>query len=315
VRYRSLGRTGLEVSVVSLGSWLTFGGSVGEEVAIACVRRAFELGVNLFDTANAYGRGRAEEVLGRALARLPRDRILVATKVYFPMGPGPEDRGLGRTHLLAQCDASLRRLGLGTIDLYQCHRYDPQTPLEETCRVMDELVRTGKVRHWGVSEWTPEQMQAAVSLCERVGLTPPATDQPRYSMLERGIEEDVLPACRRLGLGVLAFSPLAQGMLTGKYLSADEVPPGSRAADPEAAGFVRRFFTRENFARVDRLRALAGELGLPMSRLALAWALRLPEVSTAIVGATRVEQVDENVAAADVELHRDALDAVERALR
>lgn len=315
MRYRSLGRTGLEVSVVSLGSWLTFGGSVGEEVAIACVRRAFELGVNLFDTANAYGRGRAEEVLGRALARLPRDRILVATKVYFPMGPGPEDRGLGRTHLLAQCDASLRRLGLGTIDLYQCHRYDPQTPLEETCRVMDELVRTGKVRHWGVSEWTPEQMQAAVSLCERVGLTPPATDQPRYSMLERGIEEDVLPACRRLGLGVLAFSPLAQGMLTGKYLSADEVPPGSRAADPEAAGFVRRFFTRENFARVDRLRALAGELGLPMSRLALAWALRLPEVSTAIVGATRVEQVDENVAAADVELHRDALDAVERALR
>jgi len=315
VRYRSLGRTGLEVSVVSLGSWLTFGGSVGEEVAIACVRRAFELGVNLFDTANAYGRGRAEEVLGRALARLPRDRILVATKVYFPMGPGPEDRGLGRTHLLAQCDASLRRLGLGTIDLYQCHRYDPQTPLEETCRVMDELVRTGKVRHWGVSEWTPEQMQAAVSLCERVGLTPPATDQPRYSMLERGIEEDVLPACRRLGLGVLAFSPLAQGMLTGKYLSADEVPPGSRAADPEAAGFVRRFFTRENFARVDRLRALAGELGLPMARLALAWALRLPEVSTAIVGATRVEQVDENVAAADVELHRDALDAVERALR
>lgn len=315
MRYRPLGRAGLEVSVVSVGSWLTFGGSVGEELSIACVRRAFELGVNLFDTANAYGGGRAEEVLGRALAPLPRDRIVVATKVFFPMGPGPEDRGLGRAHVLAQCDASLRRLGLDAIDLYQCHRYDPETALEETCRVMDELVRAGKIRHWGVSEWTPEQMEAAAALCEREGLTPPATDQPRYSMLERGIEADVLPACERLGLGVLVFSPLAQGMLTGKYRSADVVPPGSRASDPEGAGFIRRFFTPESFARVDRLRRVAADLGLPMARLAVAWALRRPEVSTAIVGATEVEHVDENAAAADVDLDAHALEAVERALR
>ncbi len=314
MRYRPLGRTGIEASVVSLGSWLTFGGPVDEEVAIACVRRAYELGVTLFDTANAYGGGRAEQVLGKAIAGLPRDRILVATKVFFPMGPGPEDRGLGRAHVLAQCDASLRRLGLDVIDLYQCHRFDPDTPLEETCRVMDDLVRAGKVRHWGVSEWTPEQMREAVGLCEREDLAPPATDQPRYSMFERGIEDGVLPTCARLGLGVLVFSPLAQGMLTGKYRSARDVPPDSRAADPEGAGFIRRFFTPWNFARVDRLRSVAADLGLPMSRLALAWALRRPEVSTAIVGATRVEQVDENAEAADVDLGDAVVAAVERAL-
>lgn len=314
MRYRELGRTGLDVSVVSMGSWLTFGGSMGEAASAACVHRAFDHGVNLFDTANAYAGGRAEEVLGAALASLPRERYLVATKVFFPMGPGPEDRGLGRAHVLSQCEASLRRLGVDVIDLYQCHRYDPETPLEETCRVMDELVRAGKIRHWGVSEWTAEQMQAAAELCEREGLVPPATDQPRYSMLERGAEADVLPACGRLGLGVLAFSPLAQGMLTGKYRSADDVPPDSRAADPEAGPFVRRFFTPQNFAKVERLRAVAADLGTPMARLAVAWVLRRPEVSTAIVGATRVAQVDENVAAAEVELDAAALAAVEAAL-
>ncbi|HZD18070.1 MAG TPA: aldo/keto reductase family protein [Actinomycetota bacterium] len=315
MRYLTLGRTGMEVSVVSLGSWLTFGGSVDETTSAACVHRAFDLGVNLFDTANVYAGGRAEEVLGTALASLPRDRFLVATKVFFPMGPDPEDRGLGRAHVLAQCDASLRRLGLDVIDLYQCHRYDPETPLGETCRTMDELVRTGKVRAWGVSEWTAEQMEAAFAICEREGLALPATNQPRYSMLERGIEAEILPACALLGLGVLAFSPLAQGMLTGKYRSASEVPVDSRAADPRAAAFVRRFFTPEDFARVDRLRGVAVDLGVPMPRLALAWVLRRPEISTAIVGATRTAHVEEAVAAADVELGAGAWDRVERALR
>lgn len=312
MRYRTLGRTGLEVSAISLGSWLTFGGAVADDTAIACIRRAFELGVNLFDTANVYERGGAEELLGRALAPLPRDGYFVATKVFSPMGPRRRDRGLGRRHVLEQCDASLRRLGLDVIDLYQCHRYDVDTPLEETCRVMDELERSGKIRHWGVSKWTAAQMDEAVSLCERAGLAVPGTDQPRYSILDRTIEDEILPACRRLGLGVLVFSPLAQGVLTGKYRSGEAVPEGSRAAGPRAKS-VSRFLTPENFAIVERLRPIASDLGIPIGRLALAWVLRGPDVSTAIVGATRIEQIEENAVAADVDLDEGTLERVEAA--
>ena len=311
MRYRALGRTGLEVSVISLGSWLTFGGSVDERTSIDCIHRAFELGVNFFDTADAYAAGRAEEVVGRALATLPRDRVILGTKVFFPTATG---QGLGRAHVLAECDESLRRLGLGWIDLYQCHRYDQSTVLEETCGVMHDLVQEGKIRHWGVSEWTAEQMADAVSLCEREGLTPPTTDQPRYSMLERGIEDDVLPACGRLGFGVVVFSPLAQGVLTGKYRKRDKRPQGSRAADPSGAGFVRPFLTRDNLARIERLRPIASELDLTLGQLALAWVLRRPEVTSAIIGASRLANVDEDVAAADVELGADTLDAIDRAL-
>ena len=312
MRYRTLGRTGLEVSTISLGSWLTFGGAIADDTAVACIRRAFELGVNLFDTANNYERGGAEELLGRALAPFPRDRYFVATKVYSPMGPGPSDRGLGRSHVLEQCDASLRRLGLEAIDLYQCHRYDDDTPLEETCRVMDELVRAGKIRHWGVSKWGPEQMDEAVALCERAGLTGPETDQPRYSILHRTIEADVLPACERLGLGVLVFSPLAQGLLTGKYRNPKAMPEGSRGAGPRAK-FISRFLTRENFAIIDRLRPIASDLGLPLGRVALAWVLRRAVVSTAIVGATKPEHVEENAAAADLDLDEATLERLEAA--
>lgn len=301
MRYRTLGRTGLEVSTISLGSWLTFGGAIADDTAIACIRTAFELGVNLFDTANVYERGGAEELLGRALAPLPREGFFVATKVYSPMGADRSDRGLGRVHVLKECDASLRRLGTGVIDLYQCHRYDDDTPLEETCRVMDELVRAGKIRHWGVSKWTAAQLSEAARLCEREGLVGPETDQPRYSLLDPGIETDVLPECERLGLGVLVFSPLAQGLLTGKYRSATEIPEGSRGAGPRAR-FISKLLTRENFERIDRLRALASDLGLAPGVVALAWVLRHPQVSTAIVGATRVEQVEENASAADVDL-------------
>jgi aryl-alcohol dehydrogenase-like predicted oxidoreductase len=311
VRYRPLGRTGLDVSAISLGSWLTFGGSVDERTSIECIRRAFELGVNFFDTADIYEAGRAEEIVGRALAALPREQVIVGTKVFFPMGMG---QGLGRPHVLAECDASLRRLGLEVIDLYQCHRYDPSTVLEETCRVMHDLVRAGKIRHWGVSEWTADQMADAVTLCEREGLTPPATDQPRYSMLQRAAEKEVLPACDRLGLGVVVFSPLAQGVLTGKYRSSDKRPPGSRAADPAGAAFVRPFLTRGNFATIDRLRPIASKLGLALGQVALAWVLRRPEVTSAIVGATSLAHVDENVSAADIDLDAGTLDAIERAL-
>jgi aryl-alcohol dehydrogenase-like predicted oxidoreductase len=314
MRTRPLGRTDLEVSVIALGSWLTFGGSVGAEDSIACIRRAFELGVTLFDTANVYERGGAEEVLGRALATLPRGDVVVATKVFGEMGPGPDDRGLGERHVRDQCDSSLRRLGIEVIDLYQCHRYDPETPLEETCRVMDELVRAGKIRHWGVSEWTPDQMRAAVDLCEREGMTPPATDQPRYSMLQREVEREVLPTCAELGLGVLAFSPLAQGVLTGKYRDVDAVPEGSRATTPAGAGFVARFLNEPTLARVAELRAIAEDVGLPLARIALAWTLRRPEVTSAIVGATTPSQVEQNVAAAEVDLDEVTLERIERIL-
>ena len=312
MRYRRLGRTGLDVSVISLGSWLTFGSAVDDPTSIALMRRAFELGVNFFDTANVYEAGRAEEIVGRAVAALPRDRVIVGTKVFFPTTTG---QGLGRTHVLAECDASLRRLGLEHIDLYQCHRYDAGTVLEETCTVMHDLIETGKIRHWGVSEWTADQITGAVTLCERAGLTPPATDQPRYSMLQRGAEAELLPTCDRLGLGVVVFSPLAQGMLTGKYRRKDRRPPDSRAADPVGAAFVERFFTRGNFARGERLRPIASELGLTLGQLALAWVLRRPEIASAIIGVTRPIHIDEDAAAADVDLDAMTLDEIDHALR
>ncbi len=314
MRYRPLGTTGREISVVSLGSWLTFGGSVDEPRSIDCIHRAFDLGVNFFDTANVYAAGRAEAVMGRALAELPRDQYLVATKLFFPVGPAPEDSGLSRAAVLTQCDRSLGRLGVVVIDLYQCHRFDPRTPLEETCRAMDELIGTGKIRHWGVSEWSAAQMAEAAAICEREGLAPPVADQPRYSMLEREIEAEVLPACAGLGLGVVVFSPLAQGMLTGKYRSRGDVPPDSRAADPEGRQWLGRFLTRRGFRTLEELRPIASDLDVTLAQLAVAWVLRRPEVTSAIMGATKVEQLEENVVAADLDLDPETVERVEAAL-
>lgn len=311
MRYRRLGRTELEISTVSLGSWLTFGGSVAEDEALACMRRAFDLGVNFFDTANVYAGGRSEVVVGKALALLPPGEVVVGTKVFFPVGPTPADRGLGRRHVLEQCDLSLARLGIERIDLYQCHRYDDETPLEETCRVMDDLVRAGKIRFWGVSEWTGAQMDEAIALCRREGLAEPSTDQPRYSLLEREAEADVFGACERHDLGVVIFSPLGQGMLTGKYRDAQSAPAGSRAADPEGRAFIERFFTDANFDRVRRFVAIAGDAGIDPTHLALAWSLRRPEVTSAIIGASRVTQVEHDVVASDLDLRDDLVAEVE----
>lgn len=314
MRYRNLGRWGLRVSEIALGSWLTFGGYVDEDVAVTCVLRAFEDGVNFFDTANVYAAGRAEEVVGRALRGLPRDDYVLATKVFFPMGAGPNAGGLSRKHVVEQCHASLRRLGLQYVDLYQCHRFDQSTPLEETCRAMDDLIRGGEVLYWGVSEWTPDQMTDAVAICERERLHPPVSDQPRYSLLERTIEGDVLRACRELGLGAVVFSPLAQGVLTGKYRRVDEVPPDSRAADPTGAGFIGRLLTEENLARVERLRPIADQLGCTLAQLALAWAARRSEVSSVIVGASNLRQLGENIAASNVTLDDDVVGRIEAAV-
>ena len=311
MRYRRLGDAGVKVSVISLGSWLTYGGRVEEQTARLCIARAYELGVNFFDTANVYAHGAAERVMGRALAEFPRDSYALATKVYFPMGDGPNDRGLSRKHVFEQCHHSLRRLGADYIDLYQCHRYDSETPLEETCEIMNDLIRQGKILYWGVSEWSADQIRAAFDVCRAMGWTPPASNQPEYNALQRSIEEAVLPVSEELGVGNVVWSPIAQGVLTGKYVSVDDLPPGSRA-NGEAAGFMGRYLNQDVLDAVQALGPVAERSGCSLTQLALAWCLRQPSVSSVIVGATRVEHVDENVAAGDLDLDPAAIAEVDQ---
>lgn len=313
MHYRHLGRSGLRVSAIGLGSWLTYGGTVEDQRARECIARAYDRGVSFFDTANVYGRGRAEVVVGRALAAYPRDSYVLATKVYFPMGPGPNDRGLSRKHVWEQCHHSLERLGVETIDLYQCHRFDDDTPLEETCGVMNDLILQGKVLYWGVSEWSAEEIRAGVELCREAGWTPPISNQPEYNALQRRIEDEVLPTTEELGLGNVVWSPLAQGVLTGKYRSADEVPVDSRAAG-EAGIFMGRYLDEVVVGAVQEFTAVAERAGVTPAQLALAWCLRRPEVSSAIVGATTPAHVEENVAAADLDLPDEVFAEVDRAL-
>jgi voltage-dependent potassium channel beta subunit len=301
MQYRNLGRWGVKVSSVGLGSWLTYGGTVEADTARACIHRALDLGITFFDTANAYVRGASEEVVGSALSGVRRDDYVLATKVYFPMGDGPNDRGLSRKHVWEQASASLRRLGVDHIDLYQCHRYDESTPLEETCRVMDDLVRAGKILYWGTSEWTADQIAHATSLCRAEGWAPPASKQPQYSALYRRVERRVLPVCRDLGVGNVVWSPLAMGVLTGKYASASELPEGSRAAG-EGRGFMEAYLRQETLDAVASLRPVADEAGCSLSQLALAWLLAQDTVASVIVGATKVEHVDDNAAAGDLDL-------------
>ncbi len=301
MHYRNVGRWGLKISAVGLGSWLTFGGSVEEDTARACIRRAYELGVTFFDTANVYRRGRAEEVMGRALAGFPRSSYVVATKLFFPMGDGPNERGLSRKHVREQCDASLARLGVDYIDLYQCHRYDESTPLEETCAAMDGLVRAGKILYWGVSEWNADQIAHAVDLAAARGWAIPISNQPQYSALWRPVEQRVFPACRAYGLGNVVWSPLAMGILTGKYASVEHPPAGTRAAGDDAE-MMRRYFNQPVLDAVQRLKPVADEAGCTLAQLALAWCLRDPVVAAVISGASKVSQVEDNVRAGDLHL-------------
>lgn len=301
MRYRKVGRWGVKVSAVGLGSWLTYGGSVEESAAKACIERAYALGVTFFDTANVYARGRAEEIVGRALAKFPRESFVLATKVFFAMGDGPNDRGLSRKHVFEQCHLSLRRLGVEYVDLYQCHRFDKNAPLEETCAIMNDLVRQGKILYWGVSEWNADQIAGAVTLCRASGWAEPISNQPQYSALYRRIEQRVLPACAEYGLGNVVWSPLAMGILTGKYTDAKSPPQGTRAATP-AGEMMEDYFKQPVLDAVQKLKPLAQEAGTTLARLALAWCLRRPEISSVIVGATKPEQVDDNVAAADLDV-------------
>jgi voltage-dependent potassium channel beta subunit len=314
VNYRKLGVYGVKVSEIGLGSWLTYGGSVAEERATACIHRAFELGVNFFDTANVYRRGAAEEVTGRALKSFRRDDYVLATKVYFAMGEGPNDRGLSRKHIMEQCHASLRRLAVDYVDLYQCHRPDPNTPLEETLRALDDLVTQGRVLYVGVSQWSAELLDEARRIQEKLNLDPIVSNQPEYSLLARDIEDDVLPTSRQLGIGQVVWSPIAQGVLAGKYKPGEQPPAGTRAATPRDSDFMSRYLRDDILAAVQNLRPIADDLGLTMAQLAIAWVLREPGVSSAIVGASRPEQVDENVAASGVELDEETLRRIDDAL-
>jgi 1-deoxyxylulose-5-phosphate synthase len=309
MRYRRLGSSDLEVSEISLGSWLTFGVGVERDKARACVDRAFELGINFVDTANVYGRGAAEEFLGETLADRPRDSFVLATKLYFPMSD--TDKGLSRAQVEKQIDASLARLRVEYVDLYQCHRYDENTPLEETMEALTEVVRSGKARYLGFSEWTAEQIQAALDL---PGVEKFVSSQPQYSILHRKPEKDVIPLCAANGISQIVFSPLAQGVLTGKYHAGEQPPQDSRAASTEMGWAMGRFLTDEVIAAVDRLRPIADGLGITMSQLALAWVLREPNVASAIVGASRPAQVDDNAGASGIELDTATLAAIDEAV-
>jgi len=308
MRYRRLGRSDLLVSEVSLGSWLTYGGGVSRERAEACVQRAFDVGINFIDTANVYSGGAAESFLGEVLSGRPRASYVLATKVFFPMPSG--DRGLSAAQIEKQLDASLRRLRTDHVDLYQCHRYDPHTPLEETMAALSRAVRSGKTRCIGFSEWTAAQIREALALPgERF-----VSSQPQYSLLWREPEAEVFPLCAREGIGQIVWSPLAQGVLTGKYEPGRPPPAGSRAASAAMGAFIQRRLEERTLRKVERLRPIAAGLGLTLAQLAIAWVLRRPEVSSAIVGASRPEQVEENAAASGVRLEADVLERIERAL-
>ncbi|ANS74380.1 voltage-gated potassium channel [Paenibacillus yonginensis] len=308
MKYRRLGGSGLKVSEISLGSWLTYGGYVEWENAVNSIKTAYELGINFFDTANVYERGAAEELVGKTLKEYPRESYVLATKAFGKMGEGPNDKGLSRKHIIEQANASLKRLGHDYVDIFYCHRYDQETPLHETLRAIDDLVRQGKVLYVGVSEWQASQMAEALALADRYLLDRIVVNQPIYNMFNRYIEQEVIPLGERSGIGQVVFSPLAQGLLTGKYTSVSELPQDSRAAKLEG---MRKGITEEKLEKVRRLEAVAGELGISVSTLALAWILRQPNVASALIGASRPEQVAENAKASGVELSDDVLARIE----
>ncbi|MDF2722032.1 MAG: aldo/keto reductase [Paenibacillus sp.] len=308
MKYRKLGNTGLKVSEISLGSWLTYGGYVERENAVNSIRRAYDLGINFFDTANVYERGAAEIVVGETLKSYNRDSYVLATKVFWPMGSGPNDRGLSRKHVYEQLHASLKRLGTDYVDIYYCHRYDPETPIEETLRTIDDFVRQGKVLYAGVSEWTATQMAQALGTADRYLLDRIVVNQPVYNMFNRYIEKEVIPFGSKNGIGQVVFSPLAQGLLTGKYKSAQDIPADSRAGKLEN---MRKGITEEKIGQVVKLSAIADELNISVGQLAIAWILRQPNVASALVGASRPDQVDENAAASGVELSGEVLERIE----
>jgi len=316
MRYRRLGRAGMQVSEISLGSWLTYGGAVAKETAANCIRTAYDLGINFFDTANVYATGESEKVVGSVLKEYPRDTLVVATKVFFPMREGPNGRGLSRKHIFEQIDASLTRLGMDYVDLYQCHRWDVNTPVEETILALEDLVKAGKILYYGVSEWSALQIQQGLNVAQSRGLYGMVSNQPYYNMLGRNIEKEVIPLCEKEGVGQVVFSPLAQGILTGKYKPGAPPPADSRAADEKQNMFLEGsdLLSDATLTKVQNLKPVADRLGCTMAELALAWILRLPNISSVIVGASRPEQVKDNAKAATIDLSEKDIEDIEAIL-
>jgi voltage-dependent potassium channel beta subunit len=314
MHYRRLGRTGLKVSEISLGAWITFGSQLDEQASITLLRAAYDQGINFFDNADMYADGMAEQVMGKAITGLPRQALVISSKLFFPTFPGPNGKGLSRKHIFDSIHATLRRLNTDYVDLYFCHRYDPDTPLEEVVRAMSDLVSQGKVMYWGTSRWSASQVTAAIAVARQINAVPPAMEQCRYNMLDRrSVEVDLAFAVKEFSLGLTTFSPLAYGLLSGKYNNG--IPAGSRASFPEMA-WVKDRLSDTEIARVRALGEVSAEIGLTPAQLAIAWILRRKEVSSVITGASRIEQLDENLQASEaVKLLTDeVLERIEKVL-
>jgi len=310
MKYRRLGRSGLKVSEISLGSWLTYGKSVESDTAERTIKQAYDLGINFFDSANVYEQGEGERVMARALRSYPRESYVITTKAFFPMGDGPNDRGLSRKHIMEQLHGSLRRMQLDYVDIFYCHRYDPDTPVEETLRAIDDLIRQGKILYAGVSEWTAAQIEEAVAVADSKLLDRIVVNQPRYSLLNRGIEKEIIPVSQKYGIGQVVFSPLQQGVLTGKY-QGEVIPEDSRAANEDINQWIKGYITKDVLDRVNKLTAIAEDIGVSTAQLALAWVLHKPGIVSALVGASRPEQIVENAGAIEVRLNPEVIEQIE----
>jgi voltage-dependent potassium channel beta subunit len=310
MKYRRLGNSGLKVSEISLGSWLTYGKTVEDNTAEKTIHKAYELGINFFDSANVYERGEGERVMAGALKEYPRESYVITTKAFWPMGEGPNDRGLSRKHVIEQVNASLKRMNLDYVDIFYCHRYDQETPVEETLRAIDDLIRQGKILYAGVSEWSAAQIEEAVSVADKFLLDRIVVNQPVYNMLNRYIEKEVIPVSSKHGIGQVVFSPLAQGILTGKY-KGNAIPEDSRASNEEINNFMKGMLNETTFTKVEQLEKIAKELEITLPSLALAWILRQPNVASALIGASRPSQVEENVKAVEIELTSEVIEKIE----
>ena len=315
MKYRNVGRSGLKISEIALGSWMTqLKDSKQEEVAAEVVRAAFKSGVNFFDCADAYSGGDAERFLGRILKVYPRNELVVASKVFFPTGTGPNDRGLSRKHIMESIDRSLKNMQMDYLDLYYCHRFDPSTPMEETLRALSDLVAQGKILYYGVSEeWGAARIEEAQRIIERYNLYPLTVIQPQYNMVDRYIEHELMGTCEKLGIGITTFSPLAQGLLTGKYRKGQPIPEGSRATH-QADRQINNLLTDENLQLVEELSVIAEELGTNLSILSLAWILQHPQISCVIIGASKVDQLENNIKASGFVIPDDAMARIENLL-
>jgi len=313
MEYRRLGRSGLKISEITYGNWLTHGSQIDDDAAAACVHAAQDVGITTFDTADVYASGRAETALGKALKGQRREGLEIFSKVYWAVGDGVNDRGLSRKHIMEACEASLRRLGVDYLDLYQAHRYDYESPLDEVLHAFDDLIRQGKVLYVGVSEWKSSQIQDAVSLQQELGYDRLVSNQPEYSMLWRVIEQEVVPTSEEMGLSQIVWSPMAQGVLTGKYKPGEQVPAGSRASG-ESKEIMEDYLSDDVLRRVQELAPIADDVGLSMGQLAIAWVLQNPNIAAAIVGASRPEQIRENVKACGVQLDDEVMKRIDEAL-